>query len=137
VHIGQRSRLGSFVFIYPYVVLTNDPTPPSDILVGPVVEDYAQIAVMSVVLPGIRIGRHALVGAHSLVARDVPDFMLATGSPAKNVKDVREIASRSGSGEPHYPWPNRFSRGMPWAQQGFVEYCREHGLDEFGARRSP
>lgn len=132
VHIGQKSRLGSFVFIYPYVVLTNDPTPPSEVLVGPVVEDYAQIAVMSVILPGVRVGRHALVGAHALVAKDVPDFMLAVGSPAEAVKDVRKIASRTKGEQAHYPWPPRFSRGMPWAEQGFAQYCAERGLDEFG-----
>jgi acetyltransferase-like isoleucine patch superfamily enzyme len=136
VHVGQKSRLGSYVFIYPYVVLTNDPTPPSEILDGPVVEDFAQIAVMSVVLPGVRIGRHALVGAHALVGKDVPDFMLAVGSPARAVKDVREIAARTAAGDKHYPWPERFSRGMPWAEQGFQAWCRQHGLDEFGGPRA-
>lgn len=135
VHIGQKSRLGSFVFIYPYVVLTNDPTPPSDVLVGPVVEDYAQIACMTVVLPAVKIGRHALVGAHALVAKDIPEFQLAVGSPAAPIKDVRKIAARTAAGEAHYPWPERFKRGMPWAQQGFAEWCAQHGLDEFGSPR--
>ena len=37
VHIGMKSRLGNYVFVYPYVIFTNDPTPPSDICVGPTV----------------------------------------------------------------------------------------------------
>jgi len=118
VHIGQKSTIGSFVFIYPYVVFTNDPTPPSDISIGPTVGDYFQIAVFSVLLPGVQIGVHCLVGAGSIVGKDVEDFQLVLGNPAKFVKDVREIKDRK-TGEPHYPWPYRFNRNMPWADSGF------------------
>jgi UDP-3-O-[3-hydroxymyristoyl] glucosamine N-acyltransferase len=34
VHIGQKAKIGNFVWIFPYVVLTNDPHPPSDVLKG-------------------------------------------------------------------------------------------------------
>jgi UDP-3-O-[3-hydroxymyristoyl] glucosamine N-acyltransferase len=118
VHIGQGSKLGNFVFIYPYVVLTNDPTPPSNICIGPTIGDYSQVAVFSVLLPGVKIGKHCLVGAGSIVGKDVADFQLVLGSPAKPVKDVREIKSRE-TGESHYPWPYRFDRGMPWQDKDF------------------
>jgi UDP-3-O-[3-hydroxymyristoyl] glucosamine N-acyltransferase len=118
VHIGQGSKLGNFVFIYPYVVLTNDPTPPSNICMGPTIGDYSQVAVFSVLLPGVKIGKHCLIGAGSIVGKDVSDFQLVLGSPAKPVKDVREIKSRE-TGESHYPWPYRFDRGMPWQDQDF------------------
>jgi UDP-3-O-[3-hydroxymyristoyl] glucosamine N-acyltransferase len=118
VHIGQQSKLGNFVFIYPYVVLTNDPTPPSNICIGPTIGDYSQVAVFSVLLPGVKIGKHCLVGAGSIVGKDVADFQLVLGSPAKPIKDVREIKSRE-TGESHYPWPYRFDRGMPWQDKDF------------------
>jgi acetyltransferase-like isoleucine patch superfamily enzyme len=118
VHIGQQSKIGNFVFIYPYVVFTNDPTPPSNICIGPTVGDYSQVAVFSVLLPGVKIGTHCLIGAGSVVGKDVPDFQLALGSPAKNVKDVREIKSRE-TGASHYPWAYRFDRGMPWQNKDF------------------
>ncbi len=118
VHIGQQSKLGNFVFVYPYVVFTNDPTPPSNICKGPTVGDYSQVAVFSVLLPGVNIGKHCLVGAGSIVGKDVEDYQLVLGSPAKVVKDVREIKSRE-TGESHYPWPQRFSRGMPWENSDF------------------
>ena len=121
VHIGQRSRIGNFVFIYPYVVLTNDPTPPSLSCIGPTLHDFCQVAVSSVLLPGVTIGKHALVGAGSVVSRDVDEYQLVAGSPAKFIKDVRDIKSRE-TGESHYPWPLRFNRGMPWKEQDFNEW---------------
>ncbi|MCB0692383.1 MAG: hypothetical protein KDC16_12115 [Saprospiraceae bacterium] len=125
VHIGQKSKIGNYVFIYPYVVFTNDPTPPSNICIGPTVGDYSQIAVFSVLLPEVKIGRHCLIGAGSIVGKDVPDNQLVIGSPAKIIKDVSEIRSRE-TGESHYPWPYRFDRGMPWQGIGFEEWQKEN-----------
>jgi len=124
VHIGQKSTIGNFVFIYPYVVFTNDPTPPSNICIGPTVGDYSQIAVFNVLLPGVKIGKHCLIGAGSIVGKNVEDYQLVLGNPAKQIKDVREIKSRE-TGEAHYPWPLRFERGMPWKDIGFEKWEKE------------
>ena len=113
VHIGKESKIGNYVWIFPYVVLTNDPTPPSDNLIGPVIGDYAIIATMSVILPGIVIGTYALIGAHSLVSKDVPDGMVAYGVPAKISGKASDIKLRDGSSEASYPWTGRFHRGYP------------------------
>ena len=40
-----------------------------------------------VVLPGVTIGRHVAVGANSVVTRDLPDFSVAVGSPARVVSE--------------------------------------------------
>lgn len=129
VHVGMHSTLGDFVFVYPYVVFTNDPTPPSNICIGPTVGDYSQIATGSILLPGVNVGKHCLIGAGSTVAKDVPDYYLAVGTPAKVIKDVREILDRE-TGEAHYPWPYRFSRNMPWETCGFDEWKKENGFEE-------
>jgi acetyltransferase-like isoleucine patch superfamily enzyme len=125
VHIGQKSTLGSFVFIYPYVVLTNDPTPPSNTCIGPTVGNFSQIATMSVILPAVKIASHALVGAGSVISRDIDDYELWAGNPAKRLKDVRDIRSREKSGS-HYPWPYNFTRGMPWSEIGFDAWLEQH-----------
>ena len=96
--------------MYPYVVFTNVPTPPSDVCNGPTVGDYSQIAVFSLLLPGVKVGSHCLIGAGSIVGKDVPDYQLALGSPAKNIKDVREIKSRE-TGESQYPCQNDLEEG--------------------------
>jgi acyl-[acyl carrier protein]--UDP-N-acetylglucosamine O-acyltransferase len=113
VHIGQASRMGSFVWIFPYVVLTNDPHPPSSVMRGVTIDDFAAIATMSVVLPGVRIGQGALVGAHSSVSHDVEPDTVVVGAPAKRVCLTSEIKLRDGTGRPAYPWRHHFTRGYP------------------------
>lgn len=122
VQICQKSKLGNFVFVYPNVVFTNDPTPPSDVCIGPIVGDYSQIATGSILMPGVKIGKNCLVGAGSLVTKDVEDFSLVLGCPAKKKGDVREIESREKKGERYYPWMYHFSRGMPWEGIGYEEW---------------
>lgn len=111
VHIGQGARIGNFVFIFPYVVLTNDPTPPSEDLQGVTLEDYSIVATMSVVLPGARVGSGALVGAMSLVKGDVPPDSIYVGNPGKVVGSTSRIKLKNG--EPAYPWRRHFHRGYP------------------------
>ena len=113
VHIGQKSKIGNFVWIFPYVVLTNDPHPPSNICIGCEIDDYAAIATMSVILPGVKVGKGALVAAHSSVHRDVEPHTAVGGSPAKFLCETRKIKRRDGSGEPAYPWTTHFHRGYP------------------------
>ena len=121
VHIGMKSTIEDYVFIYPYVVLTNDPTPPSENIVGPIVGKFSQIATNSVILPGVEIGEHCLIGAGTVVSKNAEDYSLVVGVPGKKLKDVREIKDRK-TGESYYPWPNRFKRGMPWESDGFEEW---------------
>lgn len=127
VHVGMHSKLGVFVFVYPYVVFTNDPLPPSEICQGPIVGDFSQIATGSVLLPGVVIGKHCLVGANSSVTKNVGDYQLVLGSPAKMIKDVRDIKDKAGTA--HYPWPLSFDRNMPWKEIGFEEWAKENNIE--------
>ena len=113
VHIGKKSIIGDFVWIFPYVVLTNDPHPPSDILEGVIVHDYAVIATMSVLLPGVTVGSNSLVAAHSLVNKDVPESQVVGGAPAKILCAADVIKLKGSEGKSAYPWPRHFHRGYP------------------------
>lgn len=113
VHIGQHSTVGNFVWIFPYVVLTNDPHPPSEIMRGVTLSDYVAVATMSVILPGVEVGQGALIGAHSSVGRNVDPDTVVVGSPAKMICRTDAILLKDGSGRPAYPWRRHFSRGYP------------------------
>lgn len=123
VHIGQHSRIGSYVWIFPYVVLTNDPHPPSEVMMGVTVEDFAAIATMSVILPGVTVGKGALVGAHSSVARDVAPDTVVAGMPAKFICDTPRIKLKDGSNSSAYPWRKHFHRGYP--EELVAEWMKE------------
>jgi len=71
------------VFIAPNVCFTNDPYPTSSRLIGVKVEKEAIICANATLLPGIRIGERAVVGAGSVVTRDVPDDSVVIGNPAR------------------------------------------------------
>jgi len=57
---------------------------------GPRIKFGSGIAVGVSVLPGVIIGRECIIGAHSLVTKNVPDFSVAFGVPAKFVRNVDE-----------------------------------------------
>ncbi len=113
VHIGQKSKIGNFVWIFPYVVLTNDPHPPSDTLLGVTVHDYAVIATMTVILPGATVSEGVLVGAHSSLKGETEPDMIYAGSPAKKICETSRIKSHENGITPAYPWRRHFHRGYP------------------------
>lgn len=113
VFVGKMTSIGNFVWIFPYVVLTNDPHPPSNMLLGCQIGDYAAIAAMSVILPGVKIGSRALVAAASKVHRDVAPSTVVGGNPARYLCDTGSITLRDGSERPAYPWTTHFRRGYP------------------------
>lgn len=125
VFIPQYSKIHDFAFLYPHVILTNDPHPPSIINKGPEIFPFAQIGAGSLIGPGVKIGPHALIGAGSNVMKNIDAYKLAFGNPAKEIKDVREIFSKQLN-QNYYPWPYQFSRQMPWEDTGFDNWLAMH-----------
>jgi acetyltransferase-like isoleucine patch superfamily enzyme len=113
IFVGKNTTIGNFVWILPYVVLTNDPTPPSNTMTGCTIEDYATVAAAAVILPGVIIGSHSLVAAHACVTKSVPANMVVAGVPARVISETSKIQLRDGSGKPAYPWTQHFTRGYP------------------------
>lgn len=113
VFVGKKTIIGNFVWILPYVVLTNDPTPPSNVLMGCRIEDYAVVSAAAVVLPGVVVGRRSLVAAQACVTKDVPPNMVVAGVPARVVGDAKAVKLHDGSNRSAYPWTRHFARGYP------------------------
>ncbi|QDB83640.1 hypothetical protein EA687_09245 [Acinetobacter baumannii] len=86
VYIWDGITLEDNVFVGPSVTFTNDKTPRSkqypDEFLKTIVEQGASIGGNATILPGIRIGRNALVGAGAVVTKDVPENAIVVGNPA-------------------------------------------------------
>ncbi len=113
IFAGKNTVIGNFVWILPYAVLTNDPTPPSNVMIGCKIEDYASVGAAAVIMPGVTVGHNSLIAANACVTRNVPSWTCVAGVPAIVRGSVRDIKLRDGSGRFAYPWTNHFRRGYP------------------------
>lgn len=95
VFLPEFSVLESECWIGPNVVLTNAKYPRSAgvkaALCGPRIERRAKIGANSTLLPGVRVGEGALVGAGSVVTRDVPAGVVVAGNPARILKLLADL----------------------------------------------
>jgi len=106
----EMVTIGRYVFIGPSVVFTDDPHPMGcphykECKGGAVVEDYVRIGANSTILPGVRIGKNSLIGAGSVVTKDVPENSVVVGNPAKVIKTVDQLTCPRGFYERPYKWP--------------------------------
>ncbi|MFX0202260.1 MAG: acyltransferase, partial [Candidatus Hodarchaeota archaeon] len=94
VYIPTHTKIGSQVFIGPGAVLTNDKYPQrlrdEYEPVGPVLEDSVTVGANAVILPGVKVHEGAMIGAGSVVTKDVPPWSFAVGVPAR----TRPLPSR-------------------------------------------
>jgi len=93
VFVPQLTTIEDHCFIAPYVVMTNDnymgrTKERFKHFAGPTVKRGARIGAGAVLLPGITIGEDAVVGAGSVVTKDVPPKIVVVGSPASYLKNV-------------------------------------------------
>ena len=90
VHIEKNVVISSFVFISDTEHTFDDinqnvlkqPLKSSEVLIG----EGAFLGIGVKITQGARIGKHAVIGANSLVLHDIPDYCMAVGVPAKIIK---------------------------------------------------
>jgi acetyltransferase-like isoleucine patch superfamily enzyme len=86
-YVAQYTTLEDDVFLAPGVIVANDLYPgikaSAKAMRGPHLEKGVQVGTNSTLLPYVRVGRGSLIGAGSVVTRDVPPFSLAYGNPAR------------------------------------------------------
>lgn len=83
VTISNRVRIGNRVFIGPNTSILNDRYPVSKVLAPPIIQNDAIIGGCVVILPNIVVGEKAVIGAGSVVTKDVPAGNVVYGNPAK------------------------------------------------------
>jgi acetyltransferase-like isoleucine patch superfamily enzyme len=107
IKIGHRVRIQSLTLICeytvleegcwigPYVLTTNSKYPNSKNskkeLRSPRVKKFAVVGGNSTLLPGVSIGRRALVGAGSVVVGNIPDGWVVVGNPARKVNEIDNL----------------------------------------------
>ena len=81
VEIKDNVQIGSHCSIYSVSTIDNSH--------GKVVlKQNCRIGSHSTILPGISVGENSIIGAHSLVNKDIPDNVIAFGVPAKVVRSL-------------------------------------------------
>jgi len=82
ITIGKHVMMGSHCNIisqnHKYLEEGYDGFEGKDVLI----DDYAWIGNRVIILSGVRIGKHAIIGAGSVVPKDIPDYAIAVGNPA-------------------------------------------------------
>jgi acetyltransferase-like isoleucine patch superfamily enzyme len=92
VYVAQYTTVEDDVFLAPGVMLANDPHPIcTRCMQGPTIKRGARIGINATILGRITIGECALVGAGSVVTKDVPPRTLVIGNPARFVRQVDDL----------------------------------------------
>lgn len=90
VYLWDGIKVEDNVFIGPCVAFTNDKYPRSkhfpEEFSKILVKEGASIGANATILPGLTLGKYCMIGAGSVVTKDVPPYALVVGNPAKVVK---------------------------------------------------
>ncbi len=116
-YVAQFTEIEHDAFLAPGVIIANDLFPGFEdsarVMRGPSIGAGAQIGVNATILPYVRIGEGAIIGAGSVVTRDIPDHTVAYGVPAVPVRDVQDLTvrervlERAGAAQEHgKSWPD-------------------------------
>lgn len=101
VSVYEGVELEDYVFCGPSMVFTNVKDPRckypqvgSQYYLRTLVREGASMGANCTIVCGVTIGRHAFIGAGTVVTKDVPDYALVVGNPAKLIGWVSEAGKR-------------------------------------------
>lgn len=125
IHTGsflEDVKLGNHVFVGPNVTFTDDPHPMNcphylECAGGATVEDYVKIGANSTILPAVRIGSHAMIGAGTVVVREVRPQSVMVGNPAREIGTIDQLTCPPGFFQRPYEWEPYLNRVETQAQE--------------------
>lgn len=104
-YVAQYTILEDGVFMAPGTIISNDMYPGSpdamEHLEGPTIKKGAQIGCNVTILPGVVIGEHSLIGAGSVVTKDIPPYSVAYGNPARPVMKITDLVCKERKNRPY------------------------------------
>jgi len=107
VQLWDGLRVEDDVFIGPNATFTNDRFPRSkqypEKFAATHVEQGASIGANATILPGLRISRHAMIGAGAVVTRSVPPYAIVVGNPARIVGYVDGAPQTASAPSAEFP----------------------------------
>lgn len=111
IHSGcfmEMATIEDDVIIAPGVFLTDDLHPPcprfKDCVGGVHIAMGAKIGACATLLPGVKVGKGAVIGAGSVVVKDVPANVVVAGNPAKVIKYVHDLTCKKKFFKRPYDW---------------------------------
>jgi len=134
-YIAQFTTIEDDVFIAPGVCVANDPHQVCTLCMrGPTLKKGCRIGVNVTLLPHVVVGEGAVIGAGSVVTRDVPPAMLAFGNPARARKPVDDLTCQFGLTIPYIGGkdPRTREREQPQAEAALRESLREQAAKTMG-----
>ncbi len=91
VHVGKGSKIGSFVWLYSLVTLTNDPLPPLTLDVPVILEDGVVVCLGSTVMPGAVMRKGSYAAANCQVKGEIEMGAVVKGPEAEQVGHVSTL----------------------------------------------
>ena len=125
VFISAKNEVKDYVWIFPRVLFTNDPTPPSSDMIGSVIESFASIGAGSIILPGSKVEGDTLIGAGTVIRGRIESGFVYAGNPCKKIKEIQDVKNRVTQ-KKVYPWRESFERGMPWEGIGYNNWANKN-----------
>jgi maltose O-acetyltransferase len=124
---GARLRIGDNSALAPNCWIASDTTIGNDVMMAPdvtilsathgtactdrpmrlqelpekrpvVIGDDVWLGTRIIILPGVRVGSHSIIGAGSVVTKDVPEYAIVAGNPARIIRDRRTVSGLAEEG---------------------------------------
>ncbi len=92
VRIGAHCHLGHYTFVMDnnqHDIIRHAQVPPSERVI---IDDHVWIGSHVIILPGVHIGSYAVIGAGSVVTKDVPSHCLVAGNPARVIRHLERVS---------------------------------------------
>jgi UDP-3-O-[3-hydroxymyristoyl] glucosamine N-acyltransferase len=118
VHVGKAARIGRCCLLYPKVQFTNDPLPPTHVMIPVIIHDLAVVCTGALLFPGVEIRLGAFIGAASVVRESVPPVTFASGNPARSLFKVDRLMDPERNIK--FQWLEHFRDRYPAEAQSLI-----------------